>query len=327
MSMSPNSTAPVSLIPALEWAPIIGGAIAAAAISFVLLTFGAAIGLTLTSPWPNAGASALAVAIVVGLWAVAVQASSFAAGGYLAGRMRTARSESMLPEGRFRDGAHGFLVWGLGVVFGAVLLGLTGLSALKTTAQSTALVAGGAASGAAAKGTENALATGPVDYAVDYIYRPAPSTGTAPASATTAPAPVGATATEQTAAPSPARSSTTTSPSQEDRAEVARIFTQTIRNQELTGRERDYLTQVVVRRTGMPEADAQKRVDEAVNEAKNLEIKARAAADKARKAALISGFLAAASLLLGAAAASAGASLGGRHRDEGDALFFGRRFW
>lgn len=326
MSLSQTSPGTTSVIPALEWAPIIGGAIAAAAISFVLLTFGAAVGLTLTSPWPNAGASAVAVAIVVGFWAMVVQAGSFAAGGYLAGRMRTARMESSLPEGQFRDGAHGFLVWGLGVVFGAALLGLTGLSALKTTAQSTALVAGGAASGVAAKGTENALATGPVDYAVDYVFRPA---GTAPAQ-TAAPA-AGSAAAPADQMPAPAvtarTSVATQSPSSEDRAEVARIFTQTIRNQELTARERDYLTQVVVRRTGMPEADAQKRVDEAVNEAKNLEIKARAAADKARKAALIAGFLAAVSLLLGAAAAAAGASLGGRHRDEGDALFFGRRFW
>src|SRR5436190_8412236 len=156
MSMTQTTPAATTtaLIPALEWAPVFGGAVAAAAISFVLLTFGAAIGLTLTSPWPNEGASLVAVAIVVGFWTILVQAGSFAAGGYLAGRLRTVRLESALPEGQFRDGAHGFLVWGLGVVFGGVLLGLTGLSALKTTAQSTALVAGGAASGVAAKGTE-----------------------------------------------------------------------------------------------------------------------------------------------------------------------------
>ena len=294
--MTMTHTMPVTTtgpIPALEWAPIIGGAIAAAAISFVLLTFGAAIGLTLSSPWPNRGVSAVTVAIVVGFWTLLVQAGSFAAGGYLAGRMRTTTMESARPEGQFRDGAHGFLVWALGVTFGAVLLGLTGLSALKTAAQSTAMVAGGAASGATASGT---LATGPVDYAVDYLFRSGPK-----ASAQ------GATA--------------------EERTEAARIFTQTIRNQELTARERDYLAQVVARRTGLPEAEAQKRVDEAVNEAKTLEIKAREAADKARKSALITGFLLAASLLLSAAAAAAGASLGGRHRDEGDALFMGRRFW
>jgi hypothetical protein len=316
MSMSQTSPGGVAVVPALEWAPVIGGAVAAAAISFVLITFGASVGLTLASPWPNAGASATVVAIVVGVWMMAVQAGSFAAGGYLAGRLRTARLESTLSEGQFRDGAHGFLVWGLGIVFGGVLLGLTGLSALKTTAQSTAMVAGGAASGVAAKGTENALATGPVDYAVDYVFRPAPSTNAAAAPAAGTPA---GTATA---------SGSAQSPSAEDRAEVSRIFTQATRNQEMTARERDYLTQVVVRRTGMPEADAQKRVDEAVTEAKNLEIKARQAADKARKIALITGFLTAASLLLGAAAASAGASLGGRHRDQGDeALFFGSRFW
>ena len=297
--MTMTHTTPVATtggIPALEWAPIIGGAIAAAAISFVLLTFGAAIGLTLSSPWPNSGVSAVTVAIVVGFWTLLVQAGSFAAGGYLAGRMRTATMESARPEGQFRDGAHGFLVWALGVTFGAVLLGLTGLSALKTTTQATATVASGAASGVAASSTQQ-LATGPVDYAVDYLFRS--GSARAPGQAVTA----------------------------EDRAEVARIFSQTIRNQELTARERDYLAQVVARRTGLPEAEAQKRVDEAVNEAKNLEIKAREAADKARKSALITGFLLAASLLLSAAAAAAGASLGGRHRDEGDALFFGRRFW
>lgn len=325
--MAVTQTTPVTTVavPGVEWAPIFGGAIAAAAISLVLLTFGAAVGLTMTSPWPNAGASAIAIAFVVGAFGIAVQVGSFAAGGYLAGRMRTARLESTVPEGQFRDGAHGFLVWGLGVVFGAVLLGLTGMSALKTTAQSTAMVAGGAASGVAAKGTENALATGPVDYAVDYLFRPAPAPAPAQGSAAAAAQP---TQTGIPAAPVGQQpSGSVQSPSAEDRAEASRIFTQVIRNQELTARERDYLGQVVVRRTGLPEAEAQKRVDEAVNEAKNLEIKARAAADKARKAALIAGFLTAASLLLSAGAAAAGASLGGRHRDEGDVLFFGRRFW
>ena len=96
----------------------------------------------------------------------------------------------------------------------------------------------------------------------------------------------------------------------------------------MTARDRDYLTPVVANRTGLPEAEAQKRVDEAVTEAKNLEIKAREAADKARKTALITGFLAAASLLIGLAVACAGASLGGRHRDENRSPeFFGHRFW
>ena len=42
----------------VEWGSVLAGAVLAAAISFVLLTFGAAIGLSATSPWPNSGASA-----------------------------------------------------------------------------------------------------------------------------------------------------------------------------------------------------------------------------------------------------------------------------
>jgi hypothetical protein len=319
---SASTAAVVERRPSLEWGPVFGGAIAAAAIAFLLLTFGAAIGLTMTSPWPHEGVSATTVAMVVGLWAVLVQIGAYAAGGYLAGRLRTARAESAIPEGQFRDGAHGFMAWALGVVFSTVLVGLTGMSALNTAAQSTAMVAGGAASGAAAKGTEAALATGPTDYAVDYIFRPAPAGG-APAGSAPAAAPAAPGAT-----PAPMTAGTAQPVSAEERAEVGRIFSQTIRNREFTARERDYLTQVVVRRTGMPQPEAQKRVDEAVTEARNLEVKAREAADKTRKAALLAGFLAAASLLISAGAAAAGASLGGRHRDEGRSPeFFGSRFW
>ena len=113
------------------------------------------------------------------------------------------------------------------------------------------------------------------------------------------------------------------------RSETTRIFRTAIDNRALTQRDRDYLAQVVANRTGLPEAEAQRRVDDAVKEAQNLEIKAREAADKARKTAVITGFMAADSLLIGLAAACAAASLGGRHRDENSApaLFYGRRFW
>jgi hypothetical protein len=46
------------------------GAVLAAAFSFVLLTFGAAIGLSATSPWPNSGMSVnvIATLAVFGPW-------------------------------------------------------------------------------------------------------------------------------------------------------------------------------------------------------------------------------------------------------------------
>ena len=71
----------------VEWGAVLAGAFLAAAISFVLLTFGAAIGLSATSPWPNSGASAKLIATLAVLWAMMQQIGAFMVGGYVAGRM------------------------------------------------------------------------------------------------------------------------------------------------------------------------------------------------------------------------------------------------
>ena len=112
-------------------------------------------------------------------------------------------------------------------------------------------------------------------------------------------------------------------------APIARAFAANINNPQLDARDRTWLASLVSQRTGLPQADAEKRVDEAFAELKAAEQKARDAADKARKAALIAGFLAAATMAIGAAAACAGAALGARHRDERTlvVLFGSRRFW
>ena len=282
----------------IQWGAVIAGAVAASAISFLLLTFGGALGLSLTSPWPYEGVKAGNIAIAVGIWTAFVQIGAFAAGGYLAGRARSRWDTGFPEESQFRDGAHGFMVWAVGIVVGALLLALAGASTLKTAVQSSATVAAGAAGGATARAADG-LGTSPGDYAVDLLLRPAP--GATPAATTQA---------------------------GDNRQEVSRVFASTIRNRELTARDRDYLVNVVTTRTGLPQPEAEKRVAAAVEEAKNLEIKARAAADKARKTAVLAGFLAAASVLIGLGAAVAGASLGGRHRDENRTdVFFGRRFW
>jgi hypothetical protein len=295
----------------VEWGPIFAGAIAASAISFLLLTFGSAIGLSLTSPWPSSGARLWVVALAVGWWAVAVQIASFAAGGYLAGRMRGPWAES-IEESEFRDSAHGFLVWAVGVLFGGLLLAFTGGAALKTATQSAAMIIGGASSGAA-----NALSqSGPVDYAVDLLLRAEPAGTSAPPAA----------APPQQTQPGPGPSMQRDD--QALRSEVGRIFAATIQNREFSARDRDYLVRVIQARTGLPEAESQSRVDAAVNEARDLEIKAREQADKARRAAVVTGFIAAASLLISLVIACYFAGIGGRHRNEGRSpLFHGHRFW
>lgn len=296
MSVIETDSTAVSRTSYIEWGPVIAGAITASALSFLLLTFGGAVGLSLTSPWPGTGARLWVVAFAVLWWMVAVQIGSFAAGGYLAGRTRTRWGATTTPESQFRDSVHGLMVWALGVLMGALVLGIVGGGTAKTATQSASVVLGGAANanGAPSK-------AGPADYAVDLLMRPAPGKD----------------------AKLPASGNDDSS-----RAEANRIFTAAIANQALPQKDYDYLTQVVMARTGLPQAEAQQRVQTATTEAKDLELKARDKADKARKSAVVTGFMAAASLLISLLAAIAAAAAGGRHRDENRVPeFSGHRFW
>ena len=93
------------------------------------------------------------------------------------------------------------------------------------------------------------------------------------------------------------------------RAEMLRLWTAGFRdNGDLSAADRTYAARLVASRTGMSQADAEKRVNDVVTEAK-------AAADKARKAAAEFSFWLTASLLLGAFAASLAAVEGGQLRD------------
>ncbi len=289
--------------PYLEWGPIIGGAVGAASLSFLLLTFGGAVGLSLTSPWPDTGARLWVVGLAIAWWMVLVQIGSFAAGGYLAGRMRSRWSDSTLESG-FRDSTHGFMVWAVGVLFGAIVFAVVGLSTAKTATQSASVVAAGATTGATSN--PRLISATPSDYAVDLLLRPQPSQpGSAGADTKNANGDVEAA-----------------------RSEANRIFAGAIKNQAITERDRSYLGQLVVARTGMPEAEAQKRVDAAITEARDLELKARQQVDKARKVTVVTAFIAAVSLLISLAAAIAAAGAGARHRDENRMpTFAGHRFW
>lgn len=282
----------------IEWGPVIAGAAGAAAISFVLLTFGSAIGLTAVSPWPNTGLSVTTVMILVALWAAIVQVGSFAAGGYIAGRLRSSWARGATGEHQFRDGAHGFVVWALAVLVGAWVVSTTAADAIKTGVQASAV-----ATVAGTRAGETALQ--PTDYAIDYLFRPP----------TTRPEGAGPAATAVT--------------SNEARAELTRILVASLRNGTMATRERAYLAQMVAVRTGMPVPEAERRVDEAFAEAKAAETKVREAADKARKAGALAAFLAAATLAASCAAACAGAAMGGRHKDEETAVrwFGASRFW
>lgn len=288
-------TPSIPTMPSVDWGPVFAGAIGAAALGLVFIAFGAAIGLTLTSPWPGSGMSLVATGVFVMYWTALVQILSFAAGGYVAGRLRPATTVGS-EERQFRDGAHGFLVWGVGVVMMALVTAFGG----GVAARSASTVAAGAATGIGA--ASQAMPT-PADYAVDLLLRPGPN-----ASAAT-PAP-------------------TTGNDVAIRQEISRLFSSVIRNRELTVRDRDYLVTLAQNRAGLAPAEAQQRVTDAVNEARTLELKAREQADKARKASVLTAFTAAATLMIGLAVACAAAAVGGRHRDENISLsVFGRPVW
>jgi hypothetical protein len=295
----------------VQWGAVILGALGATAISMVLLTFGAGIGLSAASAQPYAGASGKAIAVISALYACITMVAAFGAGGYVTGRMRLPATEE-LAEHEFRDGAHGFAVWALGIVIGGVVA-ISGVSgALKTAVQATAAVTGAAAAGAAANPAlgQAALSMTPTDYAVDRLMAPAPvAAGAAPAAGAPAAGPASTRA--DLAGP------------------ITRVFAASLKSGQLEARDRSMLVQMVMQRTGMPQAEAEKRVDDAYAELKAAEQKARDAAEKARKAALITAFAVAATLLLGCTAACAGAAAGARHRAENTAVsFFGsRRFW
>lgn len=118
----------------LEWGAILGGTAVAGAISMVLLQFGSAIGLAAGSTVLEDGSTSWNV-LGAGLWMVLVAVSSSAAGGYIAGRMRSRRGDATEVEVEFRDGTHGLVTWGTSTIaVGSLVGGLTALSVIGASA-------------------------------------------------------------------------------------------------------------------------------------------------------------------------------------------------
>lgn len=263
----------------VDWGVIIAGAIAAAALFLLFTTFGSAVGLSVATPW--SGASVRSLGVMAAIWFLLVQVGSFAAGGYLAGRMRRRSTLASVDETEFRDGAHGFLVWCVGFLVSAIMLMTT-----TTAVVQSGLQAGGSAAEAVARATGG----DPLGYVVDTMLRStqAPQAGTTP---------------QQTG---------------ELRGEIVRVIGAALARGELTPADRSYLAQLVERRTSIAAQDAEQRVVQAVNQARD-------AADRARKVAAVTGFLIAASLVISAAAAWLASQAGGRHRDQGTITSWLRR--
>lgn len=267
----------------VDWPAIIGGIVLASAISLIMLAFGSAIGLSFTNFNASPDVSPVWIAIAAASWLLWVQVSSFLAGGYLTGRMRRRMHDATEHESDVRDGAHGLLVWAGGTLVAAFIVG-SGLGAAASAVGSAASTAAIAASNVA---DDAGAALDPNAYFIDTLYRPAPNAA-------------GATVVQDTTAA---------------RDEAGRIFA-AVADGEIAPEDKTYLVQSVVANTGLSEADATTRVDQTIAAINDAKAQAAAAAETARKTAVIAAFIVAASLLVSAAGAYWAAMTGGNHRDK-----------
>lgn len=261
-----QSTSETSLrfhaMPYVEWSAVFAGAVVAMAVSFVLLTFGGAVGLSAVSPWTSTRGTVTAVSLGAAFWLILVNVWAFALGGYLAGRMRHRHTGATQAEAYFRDGTHGVVVWGFSVTVAAIIAALAATSLAK-----------GGVEGAAARASN----ADPVSVAADTLLR----TNAANPNART----------------------------EDLRTEVSSLLARSAASGGLAPADRTYLASVVAARAGVQQPEAEARVDRAIAQMKE-------ATDKARKVAVVFGFLTAATMLLGAVAAWWGATTGGQHRDQ-----------
>jgi hypothetical protein len=273
----------------VAWPAIIGGAFAAAALSLILIALGSGFGLASVSPWSNAGASVATFTVTTAVWLIVTQWLASGLGGYLTGRLRTKWVGLHTHEVFFRDTANGFLTWATATVIGAAFLAAAASSVVSGSATMVAGVASGATAGASQGRTQATTRSGgtladPMAYFVDGLYR--------------------------TDHPN-------TNISYEDvRAQSSRILANGMLNGDVPAPDRAYLALLVSARTGLSPADAEKRVDAVITQTNVAEVKARQAADAARKAGMYLSIFTALAMLVGAFIACVAAALGGQQRDE-----------
>jgi hypothetical protein len=292
---------------AVSWAAVFAGAAAAAALSLILLVLGTGLGFAAVSPWAAEGVSAGHLGVGTILWICIASVIASGLGGYLAGRLRVKWPGIHADEVHFRDTTHGFLAWAVATITTAAELttALGSVIGSATQVAVTATLGAGATAGAmsAIGGTPGpgrngigARGDADLDYFSDSLFRPV-----APGGAASAPLPA--------------------SESGFDRSGSAagRVFARNLRSGALDPSDTHYLGQLVAARTGVSQADAEKRVIDTFGRAQTsvqeTQAKAEAAADQARKAAAYTSLWLFVSLLLGAFTASLCATFGGRQRD------------
>ena len=276
----------------VSWPAIIAGALVAMAMTMILITLGLGVGFSIVSPWHGVGATAATTGVSTVIWLILVQWISSGMGGFIGGRLRTKWVRVHSHEVFFRDTAHGFLVWALASVVGAVIFTSATISGLGNIAKGTANMAGMAAMGVAQQGgMQNAhggqgAGNDRQGYFVDTMFRSAnPATGD----------------------------------KNDSRLQTTRILARSIQDDghvAVTPPDKAYISQLIVAQTGVSQQEADQRVDNAVTQINDAEQKVRAEADVARKHAAELSIAVALSMVVGAFIACVAGAYGGSIRDE-----------
>lgn len=121
--MSSDKASAIVSLGGISWSSVIAGSLCATALSSVLLAFGTAMGLSVSSASPSWRDASAALALLSGLFLLLQAVAAFGLGGYIAGRTKQTIALPATDVER-SDGLHGLLGWALAVVFGACLAAL-----------------------------------------------------------------------------------------------------------------------------------------------------------------------------------------------------------
>jgi hypothetical protein len=120
-----------------QWSPIIVGALTATAVSSIMVTFGATLGLGVSSSAPTWRDASVALWVLSGLFLILQSLISFGCGGYLTGRTSAAVTSLAHDELERADGLHGIAAWALAVVLAVLLTAIVAIAANHPSALTT----------------------------------------------------------------------------------------------------------------------------------------------------------------------------------------------
>jgi hypothetical protein len=151
-------------LPGVSWAAIAAGATTIMAMTFLLLSLGVGLGMSVVSPWGGASVSPTTFKVGSGIYFLVIAMIASGLGGHLTGRLRRRYSGIHDNEVYFRDTANGFVAWALATIIGAAFL--------------ASAANGIVGSAVVASATNSSANNEPAAVYVDRLLRPATNGGT-----------------------------------------------------------------------------------------------------------------------------------------------------